>query len=68
MSKKPPPIGSLYKRTLQLLEGRSLEVVVRETHLPFYWLQSILAGKVRNPSVNRIQHLYEYLSNSRLEL
>jgi hypothetical protein len=42
--------------------------VHKESGLPYYWLRKLVYGAVPDPSVNRIQALYEFLTNSRLEL
>lgn len=62
--------GSLYMTTLRLLKdsGKSLPTVYLETGLPFYWLRKFASGDVKDPSVNRIQKLYEYLTGKPLEV
>lgn len=60
--------GSLMERTKELLRGRDLLVVYKETDISYYWLRKFLDGKVLNPSVNRVQHLYEYLSGEKIAL
>jgi hypothetical protein len=59
---------SLLKKTLELVENddRSLLQLYSDTGLPFYWLRQLVAGAVKNPSVNRIQYLYEKLSGNEL--
>ena len=59
--------GKLLTTTVELLKDKDLLTVYTETGLPFYWLRSLLSTKApKNPSVNRIQYLYEYLSGNRL--
>lgn len=64
------PPGSLYKKTRQLLRGekRSLFEIAKESGIPFYWLRKVNAGTIHDPGVNRIQKLYEFLTNKPLEL
>lgn len=59
--------GSLMKRTRELLLERDdmVEVIVG-TRLPHLWLYNFRRGYFTNPSVNRVQVLYEYLSNTKL--
>lgn len=63
---------TLYDATLKLLKDRSRSVVLkqisRDTGLTHSWLTLLCSGALENPSVNKIQTLYEYLSNSKLEL
>lgn len=65
-----PDKGSLHRRTLDLLKqsGVPLHEIYKETHLPYYWLKKFRSGEIRNPSVNRVQPLYEFLANKRLEV
>lgn len=60
--------GSLMTETLRLLKDRNqtLETIMIETGIPFFWLRKFSAGQIAQPSVNRIQKLYEYLSGRRL--
>lgn len=62
--------GTLLAKTLVLLKASSEDPmkIHKATDLPFYWLKDMKAGKTKNPSVNRIQHLYEYLSNQSLKV
>ena len=60
--------GTLLAKTHELLlkDTRSLYDLAYETKLPFYWLKSFKAGDIANPSVNRIQKLYEHLTGKQL--
>lgn len=58
--------SSLMLKTLELLKGKDLLKVYEETRISFYWLRKFSAGDFRNPSVNRVQYLYEHLSGKRL--
>lgn len=62
------PKGSLHTKTLDLLKesGIPLQEIYRDTHLPYYWLKKFSSGEIRDPSVNRVQRLYEYLANKTL--
>lgn len=42
--------------------------VYRDTGIPFYWLRKFKRGVFKNPSVNRVQFLYEHLSGRKLAL
>lgn len=55
--------GSLMLRTIDLLKSKNLFEVYSDTKIPFYWLRKFAAGEFRNPSVNRVQYLYEFLSS-----
>lgn len=65
-------MSTLLERTQELLKEetktRSLIEIHKETGLPFYWLRKVANGETRDPSVNRIQTLYEHLSGKKLEL
>lgn len=56
--------GSLMAKTIELLRNdeRDLLQIHKDTNVPFYWLRELAAGKVKNPSVNRVQYLYEKLT------
>lgn len=62
--------GSLMERTRSLLtsDARSLPQIFVDTGVPFYWLRNFATGKLRNPSVNRVQYLYEQLSGQKLDI
>lgn len=60
--------GLLMKKTIELLRGRDLLLVYKETNISYYWLRKFLAGRFANPSVNRVQRLYEYLSGKKITL
>ena len=58
--------GTLMAKTLKLLDGQDLMIICAETKISFYWLKKFAAGTYKNPSVNRIQFLYEHLTSSNL--
>jgi hypothetical protein len=45
------------------MRGVTLERLHDETHLPIFWLRAIARGEIKNPGVNRIQILWEFLAN-----
>lgn len=59
--------GSLMSETLKLVnkEPRGLLAVTQRTGIPFYWLRKFAANRIPNPSVNRVQFLYEKLSGKK---
>lgn len=61
---------SLMVRTIALLkeDERSLITIHRETNIPFYWLRKFAAKEFDNPSVNRVQCLYEFLTKKKLDV
>lgn len=60
--------GSLMQQTRDLLKAseRGLLEIYKDTGLPFYWLRKFASGEFRNPSVNRVQFLYEHLTSKPL--
>jgi len=60
--------GSLMQKTITLIreDQRSLLELYSETGIPFYWLRKFVNNEFKNPSVNRVQYLYEFLSNSKI--
>lgn len=61
---------SLMAETIKLLrkDKRSLLQIHKETNINFFWLRKFAAGEFKNPSVNRVQFLYEFLSGSSITL
>lgn len=57
--------------TLGLLRARprttTLKMISAATDIPEGWLLSILKNCSINPCVDRVEHLYEYLSGKKLE-
>ncbi len=60
--------GTLMSRTKELLRDRDLLLVYKDTNISYYWLRGFLDGRFSNPSVNRVQQLYEYLTGSEIKL
>jgi hypothetical protein len=61
--------GSLLARTVTMLkeQERSYLHIYNETGLHPNWLSRLAVGAIKDPSVNRIQALYEYLAGAELE-
>lgn len=59
---------SLYIETRRLMKAdkRTLRMIGQATFIPFYWLKKFQAGEIANPSVNRMQYLYEFISKKEL--
>ena len=59
---------SLMKVTRDLLQRdkRTQQEIHQGTGIPFHWIQQFSFGKFKNPSVNRVQNLYEFLSGKPL--
>ena len=58
--------GTLMLRTISLLREKDLLEVYSDTKVSFYWLRKFVACEFKNPSVNRVQFLFEYLSKQPL--
>ena len=56
----------LMKETIRLIREKGVEVTAFETRVPFGWLNKLVGGHFRNPSVNRVAHVYEKLSGTKL--
>lgn len=53
-------------RALIKQDRRPLHMIAQATNIPFFWLKKFSAGEIPNPSVNRVQYLYEFLNKSEL--
>jgi hypothetical protein len=55
---------SLMERTLTLLDSANLSLpeIYAKTGISFYWLRRFKSRKIADPSVNRVQALYEFLA------
>lgn len=62
---------NLCEKTKQLLNNRPRKLILMnisfETGLKVPWLKKFANGEIDDPSVNRIQILYEFLTNSTLK-
>lgn len=61
---------TLHRTALELLiaDKRTLLEIHKQSGLPFYWLRKLRADAIPEPGVNRIQALYEFLTNTQLTL
>lgn len=59
---------TLHAATIKALhdDRRTLRIIGQATGIPYYWLKKLSANEIPNPSVNRIQQLYEFLTKKRL--
>jgi hypothetical protein len=60
--------GSLHRRTLELLKASPLSTfdVATATGLTYSWVAAFAADLMADPSVNKVQALYEFLTKSKL--
>lgn len=70
MSDNTEAPGTLLKQTRTLLKkaksDNKLEAIAHKTKLPYLWLNKIADGHIYDPSVNRIQKVYEHISGNKL--
>ena len=62
---------SLMQRTHRLLRqsDKSIADIAAELYgseVTFYWLRKFSAGIIKDPSVNKVQVLYEYLTGTKI--
>jgi hypothetical protein len=62
--------GTLHKVTLTLLKssGETIFDIAEATGLTYGWIVAFAGNRMRNPSVSRVQRLYEYLTGKPLKL
>lgn len=62
--------NNLCERTLTLLRKNKtpLPDLAQQAGLPYYWLKSFKSGTINDPSVNRVQQLYEHLTGKKLDV
>lgn len=67
MSERP---GSLMRATLTLLSNdkRTIDQIAQGSGLPRFWILALKEGRSKNPGVNRIQQLYEFLRGEELPI
>ena len=65
-----PTRGSLHSKTLTLLResDQALIDIYDQTKLPYHWLKKFSSGEIQDPSVNRVQCLYEFLAQRKLKV
>ena len=61
---------SLHLRTLKLLSESDIPLtqVSADTGVNYFWLRSFRYGQIKDPSVNRVQAVFEYLTGRPLPL
>lgn len=65
------PRGSLYDKTLELLRNDPRpvdQIALIAQPLPRSWISKFRGGTLSDPSVNRVQFLYEVLMENKLEV
>lgn len=64
MPKATKQLGTLYLRTREMLvrETRSLEDISAASGISLFWLRKLRYAETTDPSVHRVQALYEYLT------
>jgi hypothetical protein len=64
--------SKLKDRTIELLNNRPvwmlLKHIAQQTQIPEGWIKMLAQNKIAEPSVNRIEKIYEHLSNKPLEV
>jgi len=58
---------TLFEQTLGLMEQSTIPIasLCRELKVTERWYYKLLAGDIKDPSVNRIQRLHDYLAANR---
>lgn len=61
-------MGTLLQRTRELIKqsDQSYSQMFAGSGLEPNWISGVATGRIKDPSVNRIQKLYEYLAGSKL--
>lgn len=55
--------GPLMVETIKRLKDKELLIIYSDTKIPYHWLTKFAAGKIKNPSVNRVEFLNNYLKD-----
>jgi hypothetical protein len=62
----------LRDKTLSLVQNRPVHLTLKQisaaTTLPVGWLKMFAQGQIKEPSCNRIETLYEFLSGEQLKV
>ena len=59
--------GTLFNVVRELVKAEpSLRELAEDVDIPYFWLIKFAKGEMNNPSVNRIQSLYEHLTGHNL--
>jgi len=60
-------MSSLYEETVRLLNSRTdIAAIAAATNLQYDWVIKLKRGDIKDPSVNKIQTIYEHLSGKPL--
>lgn len=61
---------TLMEKTLQLLKETNtpIETITQDTKLTFYWLTRFRRNEFKDPGVNKVELLYEYLTGKNLSV
>lgn len=60
-------MASLYEETIKLLNnGADISQVAVKTNLQYDWVNKLKRGDIKDPSVNKVQAVYEYLTGKPL--
>lgn len=64
----PDEKKSLLLVTIKLLKESTFNLfeISEKTSLNYYWLKKLYYNKLKDPSVNKIQILYEFLSDKKI--
>lgn len=52
----------LLLETLEMLKGKDLLEIYRETGVPYFWMRALVTRRLKIPTVNRITFLHDYLT------
>lgn len=56
-------MASLYEETVKLLNnGADISQVAANTNLQYDWVNKLKRGDIKDPSVNKVQAVYEHLT------
>ena len=60
--------GTLMKECRRLIveDSRTTRMIAQASGIPPYWLKKFRRAEMTNPSVNRVQYLYEFLTQKDL--
>ena len=58
--------SSLMLEAIKLVKEIGVQEASFKTNLPFLWLQKLVIFHYKNPSVNRIEHIYTTLTGTKL--
>ena len=63
---------NLYEKTLKLIRNCPRNITYADighnTGLSIHWIEKFGQGKIKNPSVQKVQTLYEFLTGKKLEI